>query len=41
VIVPADFAGLTGTVAGVAELVKTLGGNDPTRTVAPKPQRGA
>ncbi len=28
VIVPADFAGLTGTVAGVAELVKTLGGNE-------------
>jgi len=34
VIVPADFAGLTGTVAGVAELVKTLGGGG---NVAPAP----
>jgi len=34
VIVPADFAGLTGTVAGVAELVKTLGGSS---SVAPTP----
>jgi regulator of protease activity HflC (stomatin/prohibitin superfamily) len=45
VIVPADFAGLTGTVAGVAELVKTLGGNGgaAARTVVPptpKPPRG-
>jgi hypothetical protein len=43
VIVPADFAGLTGTVAGVAELVKTLGGNDAVRApaVPPTPKRGA
>jgi hypothetical protein len=34
VIVPADFAGLTGTVAGVAELVKTLGSSS---AVAPTP----
>ena len=43
VIVPADFAGLTGTVAGVAELVKTLGGGDgaASRTVVPPtPKRG-
>ncbi len=41
-IVPADFAGLTGTVAGVAELVKTLGGNDaPRPAVPPTPKRGA
>ena len=35
VIVPADFAGLTGTVAGVAELIKTLGSS--SNTVAPTP----
>src|SRR6478736_3789770 len=35
VIVPADFAGLTGTVAGVAELVKTLGGNEAPRAAVP------
>ena len=29
VIVPADFAGLTGTVAGVGELIKSLGGDAP------------
>ncbi|MBO9558210.1 MAG: SPFH/Band 7/PHB domain protein [Caulobacter sp.] len=42
VIVPADFAGLTGTVAGVAQLVKTLGGDDgPSRpAVPPTPKRG-
>ena len=41
VIVPADFAGLTGTVAGVAELLKTLGGSDAARTVVPPtPKRG-
>jgi regulator of protease activity HflC (stomatin/prohibitin superfamily) len=41
VIVPADFAGLTGTVAGVAELVKTLGGNETARpAVPPTPKRG-
>ena len=33
VIVPADFAGLTGTVAGVAQLIKTLG----TDAEKPKP----
>ncbi len=29
VIVPADFAGITGSVAGIGELVKTLTGADP------------
>ncbi len=29
VIVPADFAGITGTVAGIGELVKTLSGEGP------------
>ncbi|ATQ41298.1 SPFH domain-containing protein [Caulobacter mirabilis] len=28
VIVPADFAGLTGSIAGIGELVKTLSGDD-------------
>jgi regulator of protease activity HflC (stomatin/prohibitin superfamily) len=35
VIVPADFAGLTGSIAGIGELVKTLGGDDPTPPRAP------
>lgn len=36
VIVPADFAGLTGTVAGIGELVKTLsGGGAPAPAPAP------
>ncbi|MFY8144614.1 MAG: SPFH domain-containing protein [Caulobacter sp.] len=34
VIVPADFAGLTGTVAGVGELIKSLGADAP-RPVPP------
>ncbi|HEX2560810.1 SPFH domain-containing protein [Phenylobacterium sp.] len=36
VIVPADFAGLTGSIAGVAELVKAVGGAPPP----PAPPRG-
>ena len=39
------FAGLTGTVAGVAELVKTLGGKDVAIAAGPavpsSPRRGA
>jgi regulator of protease activity HflC (stomatin/prohibitin superfamily) len=31
VIVPADFAGITGTVAGIGELVKTLSSGEPPR----------
>lgn len=38
VIVPADFSGLTGTVAGVAELIKSLGADTPK---APPPSRSA
>lgn len=37
VIVPADFAGLTGTVAGVGELIKSLGADAPK----PPPSRGS
>jgi regulator of protease activity HflC (stomatin/prohibitin superfamily) len=37
VIVPADFAGLTGTVAGVGELIKSLGADAPRPTA---PARG-
>jgi len=41
VIVPADFAGLTGTVAGVAQLVKTLSQDPPARAPQQRPaQRG-
>jgi len=42
VIVPADFAGLTGSVAGVAQLIKTLGGDDggARPAVPPTPKRG-
>jgi regulator of protease activity HflC (stomatin/prohibitin superfamily) len=36
VIVPADFAGLTGSIAGIGELVKTLSGGD-ARVVGPPP----
>ena len=36
VIVPADFAGLTGSIAGIGELVKTLSGGD-ARVVPPPP----
>jgi regulator of protease activity HflC (stomatin/prohibitin superfamily) len=39
VIVPADFAGLTGTVAGVAQLVKTLSQDPPAR--APQQQKSS
>ena len=38
VIVPADFAGLTGTVAGVSELIKSLGADTSRPT---SPPRGA
>ncbi|HWU15461.1 MAG TPA: SPFH domain-containing protein, partial [Caulobacter sp.] len=43
VIVPADFAGLTGSVAGVAQLIKTLGGDDGAvrPAVPPTSRRGA
>lgn len=37
VIVPADFAGITGTVAGIGELVKTLSGDGPPPRPAPAP----
>ncbi|MBN9318467.1 MAG: hypothetical protein BGN86_03010 [Caulobacterales bacterium 68-7] len=42
VIVPADFAGLTGTVAGVAQLVKTLSAETPPKAAPPRSaQRGS
>ncbi len=44
VIVPADFAGLTGSIAGIGELVKTLSGGDaiaapPRPTATPRTPR--
>ncbi|MBI1686153.1 SPFH domain-containing protein [Caulobacter hibisci] len=43
VIVPADFAGLTGTVAGVSELIRSLAGPDAPRPTpaAPVPSRAS
>jgi regulator of protease activity HflC (stomatin/prohibitin superfamily) len=41
VIVPADFAGLTGTVAGVSELIKSLGADAPRSPPPPRPASGA
>ena len=41
VIVPADFSGLTGTVAGVGELIKSLGADAPARPAATPAPRGA
>ncbi|MDQ0466693.1 regulator of protease activity HflC (stomatin/prohibitin superfamily) [Caulobacter ginsengisoli] len=40
VIVPADFAGITGSIAGVAQLVKSLSGDDgkPGTTAVPPPR---
>jgi regulator of protease activity HflC (stomatin/prohibitin superfamily) len=41
VIVPADFAGITGSVAGIAQLVKTLAGDDPKPpTAVPATRKG-
>jgi len=37
VIVPADFAGITGTVAGVGELIRSLGGPDAPPRPTPSP----
>lgn len=37
VIVPADFAGITGTVAGVGELIRSLGGPDAPPRPTPPP----
>ena len=39
VIVPADFAGITGSVAGVGELLKSLAA-DPPKAPPPRAQRG-
>lgn len=45
VIVPADFAGITGSIAGVAQLVKSLAGDDaksaPTAVPASRPKAGS
>jgi len=40
VIVPADMAALTGSIAGVAELVKAVGGSSPQPPPAPPRGRG-
>ena len=39
VIVPADMAGITGSIAGIGELVKTVMGNSPGPGPAPQPPR--
>jgi regulator of protease activity HflC (stomatin/prohibitin superfamily) len=39
VIVPADFAGITGSIAGVAQLVKSLSNDDPKPPTAVPPTR--
>src|SRR3954467_11732590 len=39
VIIPADMAGITGSIAGIAELVKTIAGDGPSGT--PPPRRGS
>ncbi len=45
VIVPADFAGITGSIAGVAQLVKSLSGDDakssPTAVPPTRPKAGS
>jgi regulator of protease activity HflC (stomatin/prohibitin superfamily) len=38
VIIPADMAGITGSIAGIGELIKTIGRDDPKPT--PPPRRG-
>ena len=39
VIVPADMAGITGSIAGIGELVRTVMGNGPGPGPAPQPPR--
>jgi regulator of protease activity HflC (stomatin/prohibitin superfamily) len=39
VIIPADMAGITGSIAGIGELIKTIGRDDPKPTPQP-PRRG-
>ena len=41
VIVPADMAGITGSIAGIAELVKFATGEGPRPTTPPQPPRSA
>jgi regulator of protease activity HflC (stomatin/prohibitin superfamily) len=41
VIVPADMAGITGSIAGIAELVKFATGEGPRPTTPPQPPRPA
>jgi len=39
VIVPADMAGITGSIAGIGELVKFVAGEGPRPTSPPQPPR--
>jgi regulator of protease activity HflC (stomatin/prohibitin superfamily) len=40
VIIPADMAGITGSIAGIGELIKTIGSDGPKGAPQP-PRRGS
>ncbi len=40
VIIPADMAGITGSIAGIGELIKTIGSDNPKGNAPQPPRRG-
>jgi len=40
VIIPADMAGITGSIAGIGELIKTIGSDGPKGSAPQSPRRG-